>query len=125
MSFLKRFGYYAIGLSVGLLFLAFFLRRKSEETGVEFCYLPNCRVLKALREQPLEVDPEIRARVDTLAVAYLLREGDVEFDLSDPRSEPCGVFVVTGAFEEDLFQLTLERCDSVTRLTRYNSVMED
>lgn len=125
MSFLKRFGYYLAGLSIGLLFLAFFLRKKADETGVEFCYLPNCRVLKALRSNPLEMSEGVRGVADTAAVAYLLEAGDVEFDSSNPRAEPCGIFVVTGTYAEKELQLTLERCDSLTRLTRYDRVLSD
>ncbi len=121
MAFLKRFGYYLIGLSIGIIFLAFFLRKKSEETGVEFCYLPNCRVLKALREQPLEVLPDLEDTADTTAVRYLLREGDVDFSASDPRAEPCGLYRVSGAYKELKLQLTLQRCDSLTRLTGYEA----
>jgi hypothetical protein len=53
MPFLKRLGYYLIGLSLGLVFLAFLLKKKTSETGSEFCYFPNCRVLKDLRSKPL------------------------------------------------------------------------
>ena len=108
-----------------MLFLALFLRKKADETGVEFCYLPNCRVLKALRSNPLEVAERLRAVADTAAVAYLLEEGDVEFDSSNPRAEPCGIFVVTGTYVEEQLQLTLERCDSLTRLTQYQRLTEE
>jgi hypothetical protein len=119
MAFLKRFGWYLIGFSVGLVFLTLFLKKKSEETGVEFCYLPNCRVLKALRENPLKVQDPYRTMADTTAIAHLLREGDVNFDQSEPRAEPCGIFNVSGCYNEQQLQLTLERCDSTTRLTEY------
>lgn len=121
MSFLKRFGFYLIGFSIGLLFLAFFLRKKAEGTGVEFCYLPNCRVLKDLRSKPLEVKPELQAAHDILAIQFLLREGDVEFASSEPRAEPCGIFVVNGEYGEMNIRLTLENCEDVTRLTGYES----
>ncbi len=121
MSFLKRFGFYLIGFSIGLLFLAFFLRKKAEGTGVEFCYLPNCRVLKDLRSKPLEVKPELQEAHDILAIQFLLREGDVEFSSSEPRAEPCGIFVVNGDYGEMHVRLTLENCEDVTRLTGYES----
>ena len=35
MPFLKRLGYFLVGLSLGLIFLAFFLRKKTDETGAE------------------------------------------------------------------------------------------
>ena len=120
MAFLKRFGWYLIGFSIGLVFLTIFLKKKSEDTGVEFCYLPNCRVLKALREQPLEVTDLLQKKVDTAAVAYLLREGDVDFQSSEPRGKPCGTFNISGCYNEQQLQLTLQRCDSITRLTYYS-----
>jgi len=121
MSFLKRFGFYLIGLSVGLLFLAFFLRKKAEGTGVEFCYLPNCRVLKALRSKPLLFDSRLYGAHDTLAVQLLLREGNVEFGHSEPRAEPCGIYVVKGDFMGRQLRLTFENCEDATRLTGYES----
>lgn len=119
MSFLKRFGWYLIGLSIGLVFLAIFLRKKSEETGVEFCYMPNCRVLKALRSKPLELHPQVGSIKDSSAIRYLLLEGEVQFDLSQPRAEPCGIYVITGSFEGRPLRLTLENCEDITRLTAY------
>lgn len=124
MGFLKRFGWYLMGLSIGLIFLAFFWKKKSQETGVEFCYLPNCRVLKALRESPLVVIDELQQYADTAAVTYLLREGDVEFDLSDPRGEPCPSYFVVGDYQGEAINLVLERCDSTTRLIRYSVVVD-
>lgn len=121
MSFLKRFGFYLIGLSIGLLFLAFFLRKKAEGTGVEFCYLPNCRVLKELRSKPLEFDSTLEEPQDTLAIRHLLREGDVVFGESDPRAKPCGIYVVEGDFEGSHLRLTLKNCEGATRLTGYSS----
>ena len=89
-----------MGLSIGLIFLAVFLRKKSEGTGVEFCYLPNCRVLKSLRSKPLETGADLSTAPDTLAIAYLLQEGDVRFKESTPRAEPCGIYVVQGKYRE-------------------------
>lgn len=111
-----------MGLSIGLIFLAVFLRKKSEGTGVEFCYLPNCRVLKSLRSKPLETSADLSLAPDTLAIAYLLQEGDVRFKESTPRAEPCGVYVVQGEYREQSLRLTLQNCDSVTRLVEYQAL---
>ena len=124
MSFLKRFGYYLIGLSIGLLFLAFFLRKKAEGTGVEFCYLPNCRVLKELRSKPLQIDSTLTGMQDTLAIRFLLREGDVAFGQSEPRAEPCGIYVVNGDFNGNHLRLTFENCAGAIHLTGYESTAE-
>jgi hypothetical protein len=119
MSFLKRFGYYLIGLSVGLIFLAVFLRKKSESTGTEFCYLPNCRVLKALRSKPLQFEPNLKSIADSTKVIFLLKEGDVDFGDSEPRAKPCGIFVVRGNIGGANIQMTLQNCEEITKITGY------
>lgn len=122
MSFLKRFGYYLIGLSVGLIFLAVFLRKKSESTGAEFCYLPNCRVLKTLRTKPLLFESDIQSKTDSTTIQLLLKEGDVVFGESTPRAEPCGIFVVRGVIEGIQIEITLQNCEEVTKITRYEVI---
>lgn len=60
MSLIKRIGFYLIGFSLGLVFLAFFFKEKR----TEFCYLPNCRVLKEIRSKELTFTPEIQLLID-------------------------------------------------------------
>ncbi len=57
MAFLKRLGYYMVGLAIGIVILTFLLKKKTTETGTSFCYFPNCRVLKELRSKPLSILP--------------------------------------------------------------------
>ena len=81
MAFLKRLGWYLVGLSIGLVFLVFFLKKKTQDTGLEFCYLPNCRVLKDLRSKPLSLSDRALAQMesqelDTLLVKSFFRDGD-------------------------------------------------
>ena len=56
MKFQFRLAYYLFGLFLGAIFVIWFLRAKADDKGVEFCYLPNCRVLKDLRSKPLDID---------------------------------------------------------------------
>ena len=99
MAFLKRLGYYLVGLSIGIVFLTFFLKNKSEETGTEFCYFPNCRTLKNIRSKPLAYSDAIKSmmdegRLDSLDISRFLNEGDVDFGSSDTDSKPCKTYVV-------------------------------
>jgi hypothetical protein len=119
MPFLKRLGYFLIGLSIGLIFLALFLKRKTDETGTEFCYLPNCRVLKELRSKPMQIDTSLKTNTDSLLIKYLLQEGDVDFSKSDTRAEPCKIYRISGSKEERTLRITIENCDSYTLLTEY------
>ncbi|MGB5459725.1 MAG: DUF4258 domain-containing protein [Eudoraea sp.] len=117
MAFLKRLGFYLIGLSIGLVFLFFFLKKKSDETGVSFCYLPNCRVLKELRSKPLiyskQVDQMVAERVlDSLTIAYFLNEGDVNFKKSITKNTTCKTYLIEGMVKEKFMALTVKNCDS-------------
>ncbi len=119
MPFLKRLGYFLIGLSIGLIFLALFLKKKTDETGTEFCYLPNCRVLKELRSKPMRIDSALQTTTDSLLIQYLLKDGDVDFSNSDTRAEPCKIYRINGSRGERSLTITLENCDTFTRLTDY------
>lgn len=119
MPFLKRLGYFLIGLSIGLLFLAVFLRKKTEETGTEFCYLPNCRVLKDLRSKPLRIDPTLSTTPDTLLIQLLLKDGEVLFKESDTRAEPCKIYRIQREAEGGQLIITLENCETHALLTDY------
>ncbi|WP_445382246.1 DUF4258 domain-containing protein [Robiginitalea sp. IMCC43444] len=119
MPFLKRLGYFLIGLSIGLIFLTFFLKKKSDETGVEFCYLPNCRVLKELRSKPLVIDDSLQPFSDSLATRAVLEEGDVLFRKSDTEAKPCKIYVVRGQSDKQELELTFLNCESETRLKNY------
>ena len=61
MKLKYRLAYYLFGLLLGLFFVIKFLGAKAEAKGVEFCYLPNCRVLKELRSKPLDFSPETKS----------------------------------------------------------------
>lgn len=115
MPFLKRLGFYLMGLAVGLVFLAFFFKKKSEETGVEFCYFPNCRVLKHLRSQPQSYSEAINTMLenkslDTLQITYFLKDGDIDFGKSNTKSKPCKVYFIDGALDNKEATLEVRDC---------------
>ncbi len=118
MAFLKRLGFYLIGLSIGLVFLFFFLKKKSDETGVSFCYLPNCRVLKELRSKPLTYSQQIDQMVadqtlDSLTIAHFMNEGDVNFKKSNTENTTCNTYLIEVMVKEKLMALTVKNCDSI------------
>ena len=119
MPFLKRLGYFLVGLSIGLIFLAIFLKKKTDETDTEFCYLPNCRVLKELRSKPLRIDTSLNKTTDSLLIQYLLREGDVDFGQSDTQASPCKIYRISGSKDDRTLNVTVENCDTFVRLTDY------
>ena len=96
MGFLKRLGWYLVGLSIGMIFLVFFLKKKSGEGGFEICYFPNCRVLKDMRSKTLTFGEDLPEQYrDTLLIQSFLMDGDVDFGKSDTKLEPCRVYFVS------------------------------
>ncbi|WP_349663771.1 DUF4258 domain-containing protein [Cellulophaga lytica] len=115
MAFIKRLGWYLVGLSIGIVFLTFFLKKKSDETGTEFCYFPNCRVLKDLRSKPLSYSNDIKTllnnmTIDSTTVAYFLNDGDIDFGNSDTKSTPCKTYKIEGLIKEKEAVLTVINC---------------
>ncbi len=97
MAFIKRLGWYLVGLSIGIVFLAFFLKKKSAETGTEFCYFPNCRVLKDIRSKPITYSEEVAHHFseDSIAWRSFFKEGTIDFGKSDTKSKPCKTYIIT------------------------------
>lgn len=119
MPFLKRLGYFLAGLSIGLIILAFLLKKKTTETGSEFCYFPNCRVLKDLRSKPLtfseSVEEQLSSSVlDSIDIQYFLKEGSVDFSKSDTKSKPCKVYFIDGILNGKEASLLIKNCENGT-----------
>jgi len=115
MAFLKRLGFYLVGLSIGIVFLTLFLKKKSEETGAEFCYFPNCRTLKDIRSKSLSYSESINTmlaekQLDSLDIVRFLNDGDVDFGRSDTRSDTCKTYFIEGLLKERTAVLKVRNC---------------
>ena len=99
--------YFGIGLAIGIVFLVFFFRGK----GTEFCYLPNCRVLKDIRSKQIKVDENLKLPYnfkgkDRQILTNLLKDGTINFSESDTKSTSCKTYIITN--KELTF--TIENC---------------
>jgi len=119
MAFMKRLGWYLVGLSIGLIFLAIFLKKKSEETGTSFCYFPNCRVLKELRSKPYDLATYQGTQLDSVIIQAYLTKGKVRFKESDARAKPCPIYVIDHEFANRSGRLHLRNCADTVRITNY------
>jgi hypothetical protein len=111
MAFIKRLGWYLVGVSIGLVFLAFILKKKSGEEGIDFCYLPNCRTLKEFRSKPITYSNEAEQQIaemqlDSLYISEFFTDGNVDFGKSDTKAQPCKIYFVS--FKEN--ELELKNC---------------
>lgn len=101
MKFKFRLAYYLFGLLLGLFFVVYFLGAKADSKGVEFCYLPNCRVLQDLRKKQLNISNEAQ---ETLNQGWInlddiratLRYGDVDFSKSNEVYKKGKIYVIEG-----------------------------
>ena len=115
MDFLKRLGFYLIGLSIGIVFLTFFFNKKSEETGVSFCYFPNCRTLKDIRSKPMSYSEDVsrlfsEKKLDTVDIINILRNGEVDFSSSQTKTSPCKTYIIEGSIKEKEATLKVRNC---------------
>lgn len=112
MAFLKRLGWYLVGLSIGLVFLVFFLKKKSGEEGIDFCYFPNCRVLKDMRSKTLTFSESLAEQYrDTLMIQSFLEDGDVNFGKSDTKSEPCKTYFISHEYNGKELEMEAKNCE--------------
>ena len=118
MKLIQRIGYYLGGFSIGLIILAFFLNGKKTSCS----YGPDARVLKNINSKTIVfntlvfsyIDDKI---IDSTEIRRILKKGDINFSDSDPRTKPCGVYMVEGEFNEKDIVLTVENCDSIATIT--------
>ncbi|TRZ45219.1 DUF4258 domain-containing protein [Robertkochia solimangrovi] len=119
MPFLKKLGFFLIGLSIGLVIVAYFMKEKK----VEFCYFPNCRVLKDLREKQMTFSPEVRQLIDNKIILKeqidtVLLDGTVDFSKSNTETDPCKSYYISGYMAEKEVALTVDRCDSIAEIKK-------
>ena len=97
MKFSQRFAYYLLGLLIGGIIVYYFFDAKD----TDFCYLPNCRVLKDLRSKPLTISDKAQvsfndALVNMNDIKMCLTHGDVDFDKSNVFEQGGKLYVIEG-----------------------------
>lgn len=113
MTLIQRIGYYLGGFSIGLIILAFFLNGKK----VSCDYGPEARVLKNINSKVIQYNNNFA--IDTVAIQYVLKRGDINFSESNTRQKPCGIFVIEGDYNEEKITLTVKNCDSIAMITDF------
>lgn len=88
MSLRYKLAFYIFGLFIGFYFVGEFLSAKAKSRGVEFCYFPNCRVIKDIRSKPFKVDKKVDSilksnKIDLKQIDNSIHNGDVDFTNSN------------------------------------------
>lgn len=117
MDILRRVGYYLIGVTIGIVGVSFFWKKKD----VSFDYGPNARTLKSIRYKKIQYSEKAlvlmqNQNVDTVAVNQLLKMGDVKFSESKPQQKPCAEYKIYGKEQLKNLSILVERCDSVATI---------
>lgn len=118
MKLIQRIGYYLGGFSIGLVILAFFFNGKKTSCS----YGPDARVLKNINSKKIVHSPNFKEvmasfQIDTMAIRYVLKKGDINFSTSNTRQKPCGIYNVEGNYNKKDIILTIENCDSIATIT--------
>lgn len=120
MNLRYRLAFYLFGLSIGIVFVYYFMTKKAEASGVSFCYLPNCRVLKDIRSKPLKISDEAQKTLEekwiTLEdIKTSLQYGDVDFSKSNKPFENGNLYVIEGK--------TIENQNIIIEMINYNELV--
>ena len=95
MKFKNRLRFFFGGFSIGLVFLAFFLKQKK----TKFAYGPNDRVLKNINDKPVQFSDNVKKtiemfQIDTVAIYAVLKNGNVNFSESNTRLDSCKIYII-------------------------------
>jgi len=93
-----------------------------ERVSVLTSWLPNNRVLQSLHETYQGESERAYCQmacfeVDSMAINYSFSEGDVQFGMSETRSQP-KIYVVDTRYDDRLIRLSFETDDSLSMLVK-------
>ncbi|QYJ67895.1 DUF4258 domain-containing protein [Flavobacterium litorale] len=102
MKFKYRLAYFLFGALIGIIFLMFFLNNKK----ADFCYLPNCRVLKNIRSKAMVISPTAQQKLDAKWVTMedvktCTEDGDVDFSRSKEKYKGGTTYIIEGKSTKD------------------------
>ena len=56
--------------------------------------------------------------LDSVDIAEVLQNGDVDFKESSPRTKPCKIYVIHGNPREKNITLTIKKCDTISTIDK-------
>ena len=119
MQWLKRFGFYLVGVTLGSIIVLFIWKGKD----VSFDYGMDARTLKTIRIKKRLFSEDAQqvmatSKVDTTTISTILNHGDVDFGKSKPRLKPCAEYYITGKDSLKNINLYIIRCDSTATVDK-------
>ena len=129
---IKRFIYFGLGFSLGILFLSFGPENKLKKTFYAYIdyFNPNKRVISHLypydKDYKKQVDPYFSTQAECQIVYFGITKeevlsvrdgGNVNFKLSDKDSSPCQYFIIENNVNGDFIAVKFEYCFSSGNVT--------
>jgi len=112
MKFIQRLSFYLGGVSIGLIFLVFFLTGKRTQCT----WFPESRVLADIGKKAIRLSPELRenliqSEIDTLSIQLILKYGAIDFSKSETEATPCRFYHISGREELKNTTLWVRNCE--------------
>ena len=95
MKFYQRLAFYLSGALIGSIIVYFIWQKKK----TDFCYMPNCRILKDIRIKKRAYSPEVQLLInnkelDTAAISYTYYNGNVDISRSNTKLKSCKKYII-------------------------------
>lgn len=124
MRIIQRVGYYLVGVAIGIVLLAIFLKGKMKDSSLDFAYFPEARVLKSMGNMPFSLSAKAKQQplgqeIDSVWLATFYTTAAVDFSNSNPRKSEClKEYTLNGsaAAQEVRMFVTLNPCDSLVQI---------
>ena len=123
----KRFALYGLGFFMGLLLVFFFLGGKRASCN----WMPNDRILNIIRQKKILFSEDVHqslqdTKTDSTQLMQILMRGDVDFDRSQVKNDPCRLYWIQGLGEQSTMLISVEVCDSIATVNSFekNSATE-
>ena len=115
-SLLYRLGFYMMGFSIGMIFLAVILKGKKTSCN----YGPNDRVISNLSKKAWKSQNKVPTDFDSLAFQSFLGKANIDFGKSNTRKDSCKKYFINGYWNEKPISLEVINCEKTVEILRLN-----
>jgi len=120
MKLINRLIYFFVGLSIGLIFLAFLFQKKK----TKFNYLPNSRVINDISSKSFHYSPKLltaiaKNKITTSKVQKIVKFGEVNFSKSNTKLDSCNIYIIETKIDQINYSVELENCKNEVKIISY------
>ena len=120
MKLINRLIYFFVGLSIGLIFLAFLFQKKK----TKFNYLPNSRVINDISSKSFHYSPALltaiaKNKITTSRVQKIVKFGEVNFSKSNTKLDSCNIYIIETKIDQINYSVELENCKNEVKIISY------